>query len=246
MAELEQALTGRMADHHRLLLRLLLDPIDDLNQRLTPLDGEIEPLLRPFDGDHLLERLDAIPGIDVTTARIIISEIGIDRSPFPTAEQLASWAGLAPTKSKVAASSIGRGFPLPIAIYVQPLSKPLKPLSAPIRISVNSIVASLVGLAPTKPRLPSPIPSWSLSILGLSEVRPILNAALTSLTNSTLKAPKSGACATCPNWATKSRSNHFLSDSIFKVGAGQIPALFFTAATPICGLQTGTNRHQPV
>jgi transposase len=119
IVELEQALTGRIADHHRLLLRLLLDHIDDLNQRLTELDGEIERLLAPFDVEHLLERLDAIPGVDTTVARIIISEIGIDMSRFPTADHLASWAGLAPRKKQ----SGGRTYParvLPANRYLRP------------------------------------------------------------------------------------------------------------------------------
>jgi transposase len=119
IVDLEHALTGRIADHHRLLLRLLLDHIDDLNQRLTELDAEIERLLAPFDIDHLLARLDEIPGINTTVARIVISEIGIDMSRFPTADQLASWAGLAPRKKQ----SGGKTFParvLPANRYLRP------------------------------------------------------------------------------------------------------------------------------
>lgn len=100
IAELEQALKGRVADHHRLLFGLLLSHIDDLNQRIGQLDGEIERLTAPFDVDQLLERLDAIPGIDSAMAHIIISEIGIDMSRFPTARHLAAWAGLAPRQKQ--------------------------------------------------------------------------------------------------------------------------------------------------
>jgi transposase len=119
IAELEAALTGRIADHHRLLLRLLLDHIDDLNARLTQLDGEIEHLLIPFDVDKLLLRLSEIPGIDLTVARIVISEIGIDMSRFPTADHLASWAGLAPRKKQ----SGGKTYPA----RVPPANRYLRP-----------------------------------------------------------------------------------------------------------------------
>ena len=44
----------------------------------------------------LIERLDAIPGIDRRTAEVILAEIGPDVTLFPTAQHLASWACLCP------------------------------------------------------------------------------------------------------------------------------------------------------
>ncbi|MGI8407696.1 MAG: transposase, partial [Actinomycetota bacterium] len=40
--------------------------------------------------------LCGIPGWGRTTAEVFIAEIGGDMSVFPTAQQLASWAGVAP------------------------------------------------------------------------------------------------------------------------------------------------------
>ncbi|MFC1961159.1 IS110 family transposase, partial [Chloroflexota bacterium] len=100
--ELQQALTGRIKDNHRLLLRLHLEHIDDLNAKLAELEEEIGKLLSPFDQDDLVERLDEIPGINQVTAQIIIAEIGTDMSRFPTANHLTSWAGLAPGKNESA------------------------------------------------------------------------------------------------------------------------------------------------
>jgi len=100
--ELEQALTGRIKDNHRLLLRLHLEHIDDLTAKLGELEEEIGKLLPPFDQDDLIERLDEIPGINQVTAQIIIAEIGTDMSRFPTANHLTSWAGLAPGKNESA------------------------------------------------------------------------------------------------------------------------------------------------
>ncbi len=44
--------------------------------------------------ENHVEILDSIPGIDVITASVLISEIGVDVSQFPTAGHLSSWAGL--------------------------------------------------------------------------------------------------------------------------------------------------------
>jgi transposase len=102
IAELEQALTGRIKDSHRLLLRLHLEHIDDLNAKLADLEAEIDRLLPPFDQDDLIERLSEIPGVDRTTAQIIIAEIGVDMSRFPNEHHLTSWAGLSPGKNESA------------------------------------------------------------------------------------------------------------------------------------------------
>lgn len=102
IAELEQALQGRVRDSHRLLLKLHLEHIDDLNAKLTQLEAEIDHLMRPFDEHDLEARLDTIPGVDQKTAQVIIAELGIDMSRFPSAKHAASWAGLTPGKHESA------------------------------------------------------------------------------------------------------------------------------------------------
>jgi len=106
IAELERALTGRVKDSHRLLLKLHLEHIDDLNAKITALQGEIDKLLPPFDQADLLARLQTIPGVGEKVAQIIVAEVGIDMSRFPTAHHLAAWAGLTPGKKE----SAGRNY----------------------------------------------------------------------------------------------------------------------------------------
>lgn len=53
--------------------------------------------------EHLLERLDAIPGAGRDAAQVILAELGTDMSHFLTAAHAASWAGLAPRKTRVLA-----------------------------------------------------------------------------------------------------------------------------------------------
>ncbi len=100
---LEQALTGYLRDSHRFLLRMLLDHLDELTERISALDAEIDHLMRPFDPTgQLIGRLDAIPGVGKRTVEEMIAEIGVDMARFPSANHLASWAGLAPGKNESA------------------------------------------------------------------------------------------------------------------------------------------------
>lgn len=92
--QLRDALQGRLLDHHRLLLRLHLEQVDVLELAITELETRMGDLLDPFRGH--VELLKTIPGIQETTARIVLAEIGFDLQRFPTAGHLISWAGLCP------------------------------------------------------------------------------------------------------------------------------------------------------
>jgi transposase len=100
--ELERALTGKVRASHRLLLRLHLEHIDDLNAKIEALNQEIDGLMLPFDQNDELRRLDDIPGVGKDVAQIIIAELGTDMERFPSAGHAASWAGLAPGKNESA------------------------------------------------------------------------------------------------------------------------------------------------
>lgn len=104
--DLQRALTGRIRDSHRLLLKLHLEHIDDLNAKLELLEREIGTLLIPFDQNHLLERLQTIPGVGEKTAQVIIAEVGTQVDRFRSGGHLASWAGLTPGKNE----SAGRNY----------------------------------------------------------------------------------------------------------------------------------------
>ncbi len=94
LPELEQALSGRVGPHQRFLLAEQLAHIDSLDASLERLSAEIAERMRPFD--QLIDRLDAIPGIGRVIAEVLLAEIGVDMSRFPTANHLASWAGMCP------------------------------------------------------------------------------------------------------------------------------------------------------
>jgi len=91
---LEQALAGRVKAHHRFIFQELLTQIDNLDEGIEHFDTEIEAYCRPFEA--AIERLDTIPGVARGTAEVIVAEIGVDMRRFPSADHLASWAGVAP------------------------------------------------------------------------------------------------------------------------------------------------------
>jgi transposase len=102
-AALEEALQGSVGPHQRFLLRQQLDHIEHLEALITRVGDEIAQRLdqiaatatTPAAADAL-ERLDGIPGVGRRTAEILVAEIGLDMSCFPTSANLASWAGLCP------------------------------------------------------------------------------------------------------------------------------------------------------
>jgi transposase len=98
--KIQAALTGRVTDRHRFLLRLHLRQIEALDEATADIDREVNRELDPFrDAVRLLR---SIPGVSDLTAQVIVSEIGIDMSRFPTAGYLISWAGLCPRNDESA------------------------------------------------------------------------------------------------------------------------------------------------
>lgn len=107
LAELEEAFNGRFDDHHAFLLTKMLGRVDQINTDMSEVERRIETEIAPFA--NLVERLDQIPGIGPTTAWVIISEIGVDMSRFPTPAHLCSWARFSPAVKESAGKSKGNG-----------------------------------------------------------------------------------------------------------------------------------------
>jgi transposase len=98
--QLRQALRGRVTDHHRFLLRLLLEHLDHLDRLIDQLNGRIEQLTTP--DAEALTLLTTIPGIKQHTAEVLLAEVGPNVAPFPSAGQFASWAGMCPGNNESA------------------------------------------------------------------------------------------------------------------------------------------------
>jgi len=117
-AALVEALTGRFDDHHAELAAILLSQIDSLTAQIDALAARIGELITAIpaaqgvdaDGSTgpsagqgpgapvppAIPRLEEVPGISRHAAQVIIAEIGLDMTRFPTAAHLVSWAKLCP------------------------------------------------------------------------------------------------------------------------------------------------------
>ena len=95
ISDLERALEGRFDDHHALMCRLHLAHLDQLDAMIATLDEQVEQMMQPFCAQR--ELIESVPGIAGHGSAAVICEIGADPAAwFPSAEHLASWAGLCP------------------------------------------------------------------------------------------------------------------------------------------------------
>jgi transposase len=98
--ELTQALTGRFREHHRYMTTMYLRRIDSHTADINDLSDRIEAAVEPFRLAR--ELLVSIPGFSTTAAEVFIAETGAEMAVFPTAAQLASWAGTCPGSNESA------------------------------------------------------------------------------------------------------------------------------------------------
>jgi len=126
LPELEKALTGVIATHHRFLLAHHLVHIDFLDEQIEAVSQQItqqvegmpplpppttgqgdgrtgtstspeQPLRQaPLSWPAAIDLLDTAPGVDQKLAQQVLAEMGINMQQFPSAHHFAAWAGLAP------------------------------------------------------------------------------------------------------------------------------------------------------
>ena len=97
---LREALVGRFDRQHALIVSAILAHLDFLDEQIQLLSDEIEEQLAPFAA--AVELLCTIPGVQRRTAEVIVAEIGVDMSRFPSERHLASWAGQCPGNDRSA------------------------------------------------------------------------------------------------------------------------------------------------
>ena len=77
LPQLRQALLGKVTNHHRFLLRTLLEQVDSLEKLLASYCERIEEEMAPFASAR--DRLQTIPGVDQRTAECMVAELGAVR-----------------------------------------------------------------------------------------------------------------------------------------------------------------------
>lgn len=98
--ELHASIQGFFKDHHRFQLIGMMDTIAILEEQIKQINQRVNKLTQ--EHEDLLNRLDAIPGIDKKSAQAIIGEIGITLEEFACVAAFVSWAGLCPGNNESA------------------------------------------------------------------------------------------------------------------------------------------------
>jgi transposase len=104
--QLVEAFTGRFSDHHAFLLETMLARIDQTGADIAAVQAKIDEQIAPFQA--AVDRLDEITGVGRTAAQVIIAELGVDMSRFPTPGHLVSWARYAPGVKESAGKKKGK------------------------------------------------------------------------------------------------------------------------------------------
>jgi len=99
--QLTEALRGGVNDHHRFMLKSVLDQVEYLEKQIGWFDERIEAMMSPLELTAV-KRLDEIPGFDKRAAQNVLAEIGTEMNRFATAEHLCSWAGICPGNNQSA------------------------------------------------------------------------------------------------------------------------------------------------
>jgi transposase len=83
-----------------MMLKLHLDVVAALEIALREVDATLGKALAPIQARADL--LTTMPGVSDLVAQVILAEIGVDMTRFPTAAHLISWAGLCPRNEESA------------------------------------------------------------------------------------------------------------------------------------------------
>jgi transposase len=92
--ELEAALEGCLQEHQRFLLREMLKDLTQLEESVARVQEEIGKRMVPYE--QILQHLETIKGVSRVTAWTLVAELGVNMEQFPTADHVASWAGVCP------------------------------------------------------------------------------------------------------------------------------------------------------
>lgn len=97
---LQEALVGKLTEHHKFMLRTIKRSIDSISCIVLEVEHQIEAQTKAYQVE--LELLQTIPGVGKDSAIGIIAEIGADMTVFPNEQHLASWAGMSPGNNESA------------------------------------------------------------------------------------------------------------------------------------------------
>ena len=92
--EVQQAVAGQLSAHDKMFLINLVKVMENCQKEIEEVERHITGCAKQYE--PTLQMLETIPAIQRRASTIIVSELGIDLSMFPTAGHLCKWAGLCP------------------------------------------------------------------------------------------------------------------------------------------------------
>jgi transposase len=84
LPELRLALDGRLTSAQRFVVNELLDRCEEVEAAVARVDAQIEKMLVDAALGEAVELLQGAPGVGASVAQIIVSEIGVDMTRFPS------------------------------------------------------------------------------------------------------------------------------------------------------------------
>ena len=205
---LEEAFTGYFTDHHRFLLAKMLARIDALDADIAELDATLGELIAPYA--PAVDKLDEIPGVGTTAARVIIAEVGWTCPGFPPRRTWPPGPVSPPGSRNRRAKTRARARPGTVTATwpASSVRRPCPP-ARPIPFSGNATGASPGAAAKREPSLPSVAPSWSSSGTYCPIPRPVSMtwAPISTTPAAARNARNVTTSANSKHWATRSPSN---------------------------------------
>ena len=98
--EIAEAVEGHFTEHHKFMIRAIRKSIKNIEAGTDIPDKETDRRMKPLQGR--IEQLCEVPGMENSSVRELLAEIGVDMEVLPTEEHLTSWAGLAPGNNESA------------------------------------------------------------------------------------------------------------------------------------------------
>jgi transposase len=98
--QLIEALSVELDAHRRQMLAMQLGRVEATEADIALIDKQIVERMAPYS--DVVALLTTAPGIDKVVAAIIIAEVGVDLSAFPTVHHFAAWIGVCPGNNQSA------------------------------------------------------------------------------------------------------------------------------------------------
>ena len=99
--EIQLAVCGRLNANECFLLSDFLEQLQLIEKHIQTILTKMQEIAAPYQ--RVIDQLDSITGIDITSALLIVAEIGAaPQENFPTSSHLCSWAGLSPRNDQSA------------------------------------------------------------------------------------------------------------------------------------------------